>query len=572
MPYPRIPVSDRVRDGVALVLILVSLALPWDGHGLAADRIDVVLTSILALLCLTVPYILRSGALSGRADLLRAWLLRASFVLPYVAVVITTLVLDIVMGETPETLASVEGLVLGVDTAGGFGSGLGIGLAGVLLAAAPRVAELPRVPRGLDEAWRIASVGVATLTVLCLLLSTVLGLIDVASGVPTTALTGLASLLLTMIVFTVPPFVGLVMGDLGWRRIVLWLGAAVTAVMVFAPAVESIYRPLSGLVFWPAAAALAAAPGVVRTMNQSPRNVQRVGAVVRALELIAVTSVAGFIYGLIMFLNVATQRGAQVMTLILAVALVVGSLTAHAVLRRDPRRGRRTALIAATVFLLFGLVDLVVWSTVLGEPATDPMSFAVSFALPSVVIASLVPTWSLRWRLGTLPAAGPPVAPHEQVTPAAEGPAAPQTGPIQVFGRPLTGSRPAGAQAPRPPYLIGADDSSPQGVPAELVRHVDVASRPASAVSSPTGGPQSVSGADQALGPTTGPSEASQDAPVRAEQAEDEPSPVVLSRVAHAQPESPRVESPIPAAEVPPADSGSPGGDAGPGTASADPG
>ncbi|MBB5920424.1 hypothetical protein FHR81_001454 [Actinoalloteichus hoggarensis] len=461
MTYPRIPLSDRVRDGVAVVLILVSLVLPWDGHSLAAERIDVVLAAILALFSPAVPYILRSGALSGRADLLRTWLLRASFALPYLAVVVTTLVVDIVVGRVPESLVSIDGLVLGSGTAGGFGAGLGVGLAGVLLAAAPRVAELSRVPRGVDEAWRIAAVAVATLIVLCLLLSTVLGLIDVSSGVPTATMTGLASLLVVMIVFTVPPFAGMVMGDLGWRRVVMWLGATVAAAMLFAPAVESIYRPLSGLVFWPAAAALAAAPGVVRTMNQTAPDALRLGVASRALELIAVTGVAGFTYGVIVFLDVESQRGAQVLSLITTMTLIVWSLTAHAVLRRDPHRGRVTALIAAVVFLMIGLVELVVWVVILDAAPVDPVSLGVSFALPAVVLAALAFPSGLQGRITLRRFDGPPGQPRGFAVPRGTEEATPTTGPIRVFDAASVGA--GTAAAARSPESVRADMAGSTG-------------------------------------------------------------------------------------------------------------
>ena len=62
-PFAGIPVSDYVRDGVAALLLLVSLALPWDAANRASDKIEVVLQTILSLLTLALPYLARTGVL-----------------------------------------------------------------------------------------------------------------------------------------------------------------------------------------------------------------------------------------------------------------------------------------------------------------------------------------------------------------------------------------------------------------------------------------------------------------------------------------------------------------------------
>ena len=159
-PFAGIPVSDYVRDGVAALLLLVSLALPWDAASRASDKIEVVLLTILSLLTLALPYLARTGVLPASWTVHTTRKVRLLANAPYVLLVGVYLVVDVVGGGDLS------------DGWGGVGSAAALGLAGALLAAQPRESELG--PQDQDRAvtnrWLQALlVGAAVLAVAVLL-------------------------------------------------------------------------------------------------------------------------------------------------------------------------------------------------------------------------------------------------------------------------------------------------------------------------------------------------------------------------------------------------------------------
>src|SRR5690606_16687284 len=124
-PFGDIAAADYVRDAVALVLLIASLSMQWDATGEAADRLHVVLVTLLAMASLTLPYLRRAGVLPDGWGNVEVRVARALANVPYVAVVALTIVIDIAAdGPT-----------------GGGGVGLGCGLAGAVLAHQPREAD-----------------------------------------------------------------------------------------------------------------------------------------------------------------------------------------------------------------------------------------------------------------------------------------------------------------------------------------------------------------------------------------------------------------------------------------------
>ena len=62
-PFANIAAADYVRDAIAALALLVSLALPWNLLDRSADRVEVVLAVALSLASLTLPYLARFGVL-----------------------------------------------------------------------------------------------------------------------------------------------------------------------------------------------------------------------------------------------------------------------------------------------------------------------------------------------------------------------------------------------------------------------------------------------------------------------------------------------------------------------------
>lgn len=116
-PFAGVTAGDYVRDGVALLFLLVSLALRWDFGTDASDRIDVVLLTILSMFSLAVPAMARLGALGQGWTRRRIRLVRLLANVPYLVLVVVYLVLDLLRGGE-----------LGRE--GGVGVALGVGLRG----------------------------------------------------------------------------------------------------------------------------------------------------------------------------------------------------------------------------------------------------------------------------------------------------------------------------------------------------------------------------------------------------------------------------------------------------------
>ncbi|GMA25537.1 hypothetical protein GCM10025864_32960 [Luteimicrobium album] len=141
-PSGRVPVLDVVRDVVAAVALLTSLALPWTLRDAGAGRVEVVLSVVVALAAIPLPYLARAGVLPTGWSVHTTRTVRLWAATPYVVVTVVYLLLDLFAGS---------------DLDRGVGTGLGLGLAGALLVAQPRSSELgpDDEDAGTGRFWRI---------------------------------------------------------------------------------------------------------------------------------------------------------------------------------------------------------------------------------------------------------------------------------------------------------------------------------------------------------------------------------------------------------------------------------
>ena len=136
-PFAGWPVSDYVRDGVALVALLTALNMPWDLRGDSSDRWWVIIAILVSAASLAVPYI-------GRAGLIPGWtrqhlrLTKLAMFVPMLASVLAGLVNELIH--------------VGDSFDGGVGSGVAVALFGGVMAVSPRAAdEEPNHPA--DPLW-----------------------------------------------------------------------------------------------------------------------------------------------------------------------------------------------------------------------------------------------------------------------------------------------------------------------------------------------------------------------------------------------------------------------------------
>ncbi|UTT58020.1 hypothetical protein [Cellulosimicrobium cellulans] len=381
-PFAGIPVSDYVRDGVAALLLLDSLALPWDVSSRASDKIEVVLLTILSLLTLALPYLARTGVLPTAWTVHTTRKVRLLANAPYVLLVLVYLVVDVVGGGD---LA---------DGWGGVGSAAALGLAGALLAAQPRESELgPQdQDRAVTDRWLQALLALAALLALTVLLTVIL----TATG------TRLGGALFVLLVIVAAVFVLALAGlpTYGtWRRseaarlTLVGLGVMLAVGFVLGSGnnglvtIESTHGGRFGLVLVPALAAVAAAPAVHRAMAAADPVTTWVRVAVNALDLVLV--VAGYVAVSAVLTLADGARGVPVvLAVIVGVLAAAVAFVARRSLVRDAATGRPLALGGAGVVALLGIVLLVVTSNrvVLGGGVEHVL---LAFGLPLLVVGAL---------------------------------------------------------------------------------------------------------------------------------------------------------------------------------------
>jgi hypothetical protein len=380
-PFADVPVSDYVRDGVAALLLLVSLALPWDVANRASDKIEVVLLTILSLLTLALPYLARTGVLPATWTVHTTRLVRLVANAPYVLLVAVYLVVDVVGGADP------------LDGWGGVGSAAALGLAGALLAAQPRQSELgpEDLDRGVTSRWLQGLLGGAGLLAVTVLLTVVLTVV----GTPLGVLFVLAVIAFALFVLAL---VGL--PTLGtWRRseaarlTLVGLGVILAVAFVLGSGnnglqtIESTHGGRFGLVLVPALAAVAASPAVRRAMAPAEPVVTWVRVAVNALDLVLVVAAYVAVSAVLTLANGAT--GAPVILAIVVGVLAAGvAFVARRSLARDAATGRPLALGGAGAVALLGIVLLVVTANrvVLGGGVEHVL---LAFGLPLLVVGAL---------------------------------------------------------------------------------------------------------------------------------------------------------------------------------------
>jgi hypothetical protein len=243
----RVPVADVTRDVVAAVALLAALALPWSFGTHAADHVEAVLSTVVALLVLPLPYLARAGALPKGWTVSTTRTVRLWAALPFVVVAVVYIVLDLVNGAHP------------LQTHG-VGTGLGLGLAGALLAAQPRRSEL-----------------VAVGAVVAL----VIFFVDAPSVSGDDVFLALCVTLATFALGVLPAW-GAFSKDEAWRTVLVGVGSALGILFLVGSGglrglltVESLHGLRFGLVLVPAQAAVVAGAAFARSLRAAPGYAER---------------------------------------------------------------------------------------------------------------------------------------------------------------------------------------------------------------------------------------------------------------------------------------------------------
>ncbi|GEL94791.1 DUF7937 domain-containing protein [Cellulomonas composti] len=444
-PFAGVPARDFITDGVAFLLLCLSFSQGWRFGEATTDRIDVVVVTVISILSLAAFYLVRAGVFPAMSDR-RSIVLRALLNLPYVLVVAVYLVLDATATLTAPS-----------DVRGGLGPAIGIGLAGVALAVAPRAVELADAATAalLGRAVRIALISLGALAAVLQLVGLVflvrrLGdLWDFPSSW-WSVLNWLLGLVLLGAVAIVP-VVATVRRSQPWRWVLVAVGATAVLYLVAHDAIVGrasglVHTSLStmlgngAVVLLPAAGALAvgaATAGILTPVR--PRVAQWFRTASAAWVSIAVVAGAGALSVLLSLVANAVapvdQGGSGVdmgliVQFVLLAFVAVGALVAQAQVRIAPVAGRPFALVVTVVVAVLGLVSAGISRWGLPNGYLERMSVSlpellISIGLPLLVLVVLLVPREIRQLdvLARRAASGP--RPQPAAAPAAPAPAVP---------------------------------------------------------------------------------------------------------------------------------------------------
>ena len=384
-PFAGVPTRDVARDVVAAVALLVALPLPWDATLRGSDLLWVVLTTVVALLLVAAPYAWRAGLVPEGWAKVATPRARLVGLAPVAFVALLYVVLDLfAVGD------------------GGVGAGLALGLAGAVLAAA-----LPST-RGAAVSALVVAVAAVVVTPLT----------TVAAGSPWPVVVGAllsALLVLGMLWLTVGAFLRHHDDAAGLVLVVVGGAVALELALLGGGAqhgwVESLHADRYGLLLLPVVAAFAVPVALDRaaTWAGEPAGVgaaRWVRVAVRTLELAMVVAAFVTLVALVRLVAAAAADvpgfgfGVEpVLRLIVGVLVVVIAFLARRALVRDARTAHATAVGAACVIGVLGLVILVARAGVGTRSHVEELLLAL--AIPATVLVALLVPPSVRELVGS---------------------------------------------------------------------------------------------------------------------------------------------------------------------------
>lgn len=487
-PLAATPLSDWLRDGAAVVLLLVSLSMPWAVGGLggtssvAAGRIDVVLITILSVLSVGTTYLARFGVFGPRFTIGNTIVLRAALGIPYVLLVVVYAVLD----ATQVTY--------------GLGAAVVFGLAGALFAASPRTDET----KGMDARAPIgrAAYGVVVvllvLAVLTTLVGLVLTLVDLGYVAEVTGPLPLVGVALTSLSLAAAGIVPLV---LVLRRswITTTIGGAVGIAVLVGVAISGLSGFTLGLqyqslhaggypILWLALfAPVLTCPAVVEAMSP-PAPLGAWFNTVRSALL--VTGVVTAVLALFAVLTVAFGAGDAVGFLIgillCQLAAAIAAFIARSVLVGTPARSRLPVLSIAGAIVLVEVIATILAAIALPRISSGlfimPIAYLIVLGLPAVVGYGLTVPVAVREYFAAHAPARPPAygtaAPAYRPAPTTSAPAAAAAEASPGPAPHTTAGVPAIPLPPQAPETQSVVPPAPAPVDPRIARAIDPSTPP----------------------------------------------------------------------------------------------
>jgi hypothetical protein len=389
-PFANIAAADYVRDAIAALALLVSLALPWNLLDRSADRVEVVLAVALSLASLSLPYLARFA------------------VLPVTWTVHSTRRARLLAG-LPLAVIGLVHLVLDLGGGTGVGTGLGLALAGAALAATPRDSELGPIEQdgAVVRRWRLGLAGVGILIAVGAVGATLLAELAADATLGDRLLAPVWLLLALGMAWLLVG--GTVRHDRPSRLVLVAVGIVLALLFVFTAGgvltgMESMRPGVTdpsrfGLVLLPLAAAIAGSPAVRRDPEADAEvSTERAAGVwvrvaVRAFDVMVLLAVCSALAALVQLIDPGFDVTLTV-RLVLGVVVAGVAWFARRSLLRDPGTGHVPAVGAACVAGVLGLVMVVATSGAgLGVDLGDLL---MALGLPCVAACALMVPKAVR--------------------------------------------------------------------------------------------------------------------------------------------------------------------------------
>lgn len=408
-PFAGIPASDYVRDGVAFLLLVLSLAMPWRTGDDTTGNAAAVLITLLSILSLAVTYLGLAKVFGSSITAAQVGLIRAAANLPYVILVVVYLVIDISNKGTEW------------QTEGGIGFAMALGLAGAAIAGMPRRFESGSdggtgLQRGV---MRTVAVGLAVLWTALSALNIVFLVADYGDLLDNGALLAAVVLntLILFLAFALLAF-GLLRSSEVARTVSVAAGVVALGVVLVdwltdwnlsGIGVESVHTPGFAILGFLSLGAVASSHVTAALMKPVDKVRKWLGSAVRLLAANAAISVV-VVLSTVLFLvaDIGYEPGTSVAYILVMLLIATATVVAWS-LARTGYASHRTLVIAAVVgTLVLGVVAVVLANALSSVRSLDVVyAFGISLA----ALALLLTPTSLRNLVAPAPASAPEAPP-----------------------------------------------------------------------------------------------------------------------------------------------------------------
>lgn len=434
-PFVGVPVSDYVRDAAAAILLFAAIAKPWDFDGDASDHWWVVLSLLVSVASLAVPYVAKTGAIPtlGRDQ---ALLVKILLNVPILVSVLATVVNELVHVTD--------------DFEGGIGSGAAIAFAGSVLALQPRTADEDVAHRD-DHRWWTATTVLGIVALALPVLTFVAYTLEDVTGDATLfdeVVTFLGYLLLLLVLHLVMlgrPLANLIRGQYAGAIVLATVGFTYLVVDLLASddgdglfagfSIERWNYPGSGILAVGAAAALTVSRPTLRITAPQHR---LHGWLLTARSALHLTAVGSVVFAVVLVLRMVDDEEVSAALIASIVLLALGAVVSMlgASMLGGSTLHRPNFVVAVSASLVIGVVVTAVLKNSDRGYQLLPMTAPFLLSLPVLAILALTVPASVRTAYGPLiperqPPGGyspPPPGQGQQQTPHQPPPPAPPAG------------------------------------------------------------------------------------------------------------------------------------------------